>query len=804
VNPFVVNKDLTLSGNGAWLKTSIDATVGNVSVNGTLYVTGDNYVEIDNGKISTYGDIIISNTANGTIGTGTIYLNGSNNVALTGPSATNANQGNLPNVFVNKTGGSVTVSNYVTITGPNFLYSGGTIVPGTLPATLYFYNPNVASFTIDESATGAPTMGNVYLNGSYGKFQLGGSNHTLTTNNLTIDSNTTNCNIDTPSGTTLNINGLLTFNGSGSNYFSSAGTWNIKGDVVNNNVSTICSGLTNFIVSGSTNQSITGTASADQGAYPTFVINKSGGTLSLSNYLTFCNGFTWTAGTVSSGNSTCVFYDQNVLTQTISANPSGMSFNNIQFEQPSARSTLLATDISVIGNLTINSGGSVTTNNHNLTIGGNISAPTSVNCFYGGTSAITLNGSSQQSITSNNAAATTNKFTIYNLVVNNSAARSSYDDIVLNDVLHVTRLLTFSRGRMLTTSTNFLHVENAAVSNTGTATGYVNGPMTYDMASASTRNLNFPIGDGGNWRYVTLGLTHSSGTPYTYTAQVVHSSAYALGYTLPSTIDLVSAVRYTDISRSPSSTAGLSGNQTITMYYGSDDGVTDLPNLTIAKTTASGSPWIDIGGSATSNMITSTSSPSAFNSFSKFALANKTGGNNPLPIELSYFNTVTKGRKVFLTWRTETEKNSDHFKIERSDTGKDWIELTSVEAAGNSASPVEYHLLDSLPLSGTSYYRLTEVDRDGKSSFFSVARASVDSSENPIIYPNPVTDNEIFIDGKIEKNELRIYDPTGIEVTALTKISGEEKTRTVIDISKLPSQIYFISMRNGTFRIQKK
>jgi hypothetical protein len=806
VNPLAVNGDLTLNGNNAWLKASINASSGNVSVYGTFYITGNNSVEIDDGQISTYGDITISNTATSTFGTGSIYLYGNKNLSLTGPSASILNQGNLPNVYVSKTGGSITVSNYVTISGPNFIYSGGTINSG--PGTICFYNPNPSTFVIDELATGSPTMGNVYLYGSYKTFQWGGNNHTITTDYLTVDSNTTNCNIDTPSGTTLNVNGRLTFQGSGINYFSSSGTWNIKGDIVNNNTSTTCSGITNFIINGTANQSITGTSSADQGAYPTFVINKPSGTLSLSNYLTFCNGFTWTSGTISPGNSTCVFGNQNAVTQTITAGASGMSFNNIQFEQPNSISnsnyTQLATDISVLGNFTINATGSVTTNNHNLTIGGNFTAPNAVNCYVGGTSTITLNGTSQQSITSNNSNANANKMWFYNLVINNTAGRTSYDDILLNDPLHISNSITFSSGRILTTSTNFLHMKDASTANVGTINSYVNGPMTYDMAVAGSRTLNFPIGDGGNLRYVVLGLSHSNNASRTYTAQVVHSSASALGYSLPGTVDKVSGVRYVDISRS--STNGLNGTQTITMYYGSDDGVTDYTKLTIVKTTGSGSPWIDIGGSATANTIgtiISTSSPSVFNSFSKFTLANRNGGINPLPIEISYFKATAEGRRVLLAWQTATEKNSDQFVIERSDSGKEWEELTKVTAAGNSNRPLAYQWQDSLPFPGTSYYRLSEIDRDGKNTYSSIVKINVDSFEAPVIYPNPVADNQIFIEGKIEESEIRIYDQTGIDVTSLTRMSREAKTRIVVDVSRLSSEVYIVSVRNASFRIRK-
>ncbi len=157
--------------------------------------------------------------------------------------------------------------------------------------------------------------------------------------------------------------------------------------------------------------------------------------------------------------------------------------------------------------------------------------------------------------------------------------------------------------------------------------------MSYEVGFIGTRNLNFPIGDGGNWRNVLLRLSHGAGTSYTYTVQTVFSSAVALGYTLPATINNVSDVRYTTIDRVRTSTglassADLTGNQQITMRYGQDDYVTDYTNLVLAKTTSTGSPWVDIGGNATANntgTIASVFLSTTFTSSDKFCACQQVG-----------------------------------------------------------------------------------------------------------------------------------------------------------------------------------
>jgi hypothetical protein len=47
---------------------------------------------------------------------------------------------------------------------------------------------------------------------------------------------------------------------------------------------------------------------------------------------------------------------------------------------------------------------------------------------------------------------------------------------------------------------------------------------------------------------------------------------------------------------------------------------------------------------------------------------------------------------ALLTWRTASEINSDHFEIEKSNTGKDWQKIGSIPAKNPGAENVEYSL----------------------------------------------------------------------------------------------------------------
>jgi len=75
-----------------------------------------------------------------------------------------------------------------------------------------------------------------------------------------------------------------------------------------------------------------------------------------------------------------------------------------------------------------------------------------------------------------------------------------------------------------------------------------------------------------------------------------------LGYTLPITVDRVSGHHYYTISRVNAASVSqpileLSGNQTIQLFFGSNDVVSNGGTLTIVKNTYTNlTKWIDIGG----------------------------------------------------------------------------------------------------------------------------------------------------------------------------------------------------------------
>jgi hypothetical protein len=432
--------------------------------------------------------------------------------------------------------------------------------------------------------------------------------------------------------------------------------------------------------------------------------------------------------------------------------------------------------------------------------------------FTANTSAIIFGGTIAQTISGSSATS------FHSFTLNNPLGVSLFVPI------KVSTLFTLTSGVLTTdfAGVNILTMQNNSTFSPATfsaaSTSYINGPMMYQLASTTQTNLWFPIGETPDCRPCKLTVQHTTFRNYNYTAQLFDSSAMELTYTMPATVDTVSGKHYYTINRTDStgaaiSAANLSGNQSIELFYGANDNVVNAVNgkLTIVKNTAATpTTWIDIGGTNAAGSVTSTSAPSAFNSFSIFALGNKTNGGNPLPIQLLSFNAILNGEKVDITWETATEENNDYFTIEKS---KDGINFTKLNIAnsegnhGNSTKLLSYQTTDANPLIGVSYYCLKQTDYNNNSKYFNVVSIDYEDSKNitSIIYPNP--NNGSFV---IEPSPsltlpqgkgilVQVYDVNGKMVLSQT-ING----KTTIDASSLNEGVYNISLLSNEGVVNKR
>lgn len=153
----------------------------------------------------------------------------------------------------------------------------------------------------------------------------------------------------------------------------------------------------------------------------------------------------------------------------------------------------------------------------------------------------------------------------------------------------------------------------------------------------------------------------------------------------------------------------------------------------------------------------------------------------PLSVELTSFQAEIQNRTVLLRWETATETNNKGFDIERSRDGTNWQKIGWQDGQGNSYISYQYKHIDEAPFSGTSYYRLRQVDFDGKFSYSDVESVRFDGNNTIGIYPNP-SKGLLNLSGFDENGnkQIIIHDSAGRTVLTKTQTSSQVNVSTLV------------------------
>jgi glucose/arabinose dehydrogenase len=158
-----------------------------------------------------------------------------------------------------------------------------------------------------------------------------------------------------------------------------------------------------------------------------------------------------------------------------------------------------------------------------------------------------------------------------------------------------------------------------------------------------------------------------------------------------------------------------------------------------------------------------------------------------LPLKLISFNVLLLSNKsAELNWVTSSETNTLKFEIQKSEDSKYWENIGEINASRNSNENINYQFIDNEIKEGQNYYRLKQIDLDGKFDFSPIRQILIENTK-VVLYPNPA-ESFIFYSSKQEDFEnTNLYNLTGQKMTHLMK-----KATNGLDISLLPKGKYFL------------
>ncbi|MBI4947052.1 MAG: T9SS type A sorting domain-containing protein [Bacteroidetes bacterium] len=645
--------------------------------------------------------------------------------------------------------------------GHAYITSLGTPISVTVPATVGYLDIN----------TGAILDGTSNLTVTYDMVGSGTGAFGPTTGAWTVNRNVTltGTSTYTTSSTGLTVVGDLTL--SGTTLVLGAGL-TISGHLVANGT----------ITAGSNNITMDGTAKNISGT----------GTISGTGSITVSNDKTILAGSSPT------------ITPTFAISGAATITNNGTI---TLQNNLTGT---VAGSTWTNAANSVLNITGDLLLTGTLNASASPNT-------VQYNGGAAQTIK-------TPASTYYNLTIANTSGGVS-----LAANVTTSNTLTLTSG-VVTTGANVLILSNTTAANLTYTNGFVYGNLRRYIAS-NTSTYDFPVGDGtaSTDRHLLsfinnsiVGVSYLSASITDFTQSAPNNDA-ALSTTQSMTQILStigSAAGQTDTWTLTPDVAPTGGSYGVRLYVenttltaAADDMFCPLKRDAASVTyadflTYDGSTTIPAAGAA--GRIYSTGSGYAqrtgYTSFSQFVIGK---GNVPLPVELLTFEAKPDGNIVNVQWVTATEFNSDYFLVQHSTNGIDFSDVIRIKAAGNSSTTRKYAAEDYEPYKGVSYYRLKQVDYDGKFSYSDVVAVQLHNEDAISVYPNPTKQGEPFnvsISGK-KGNEVLvvIHDVQGREFYSKLNIIASDTEVIAIDPSgKLAAGLYFVVATSNDAIYEKK
>ncbi len=174
-----------------------------------------------------------------------------------------------------------------------------------------------------------------------------------------------------------------------------------------------------------------------------------------------------------------------------------------------------------------------------------------------------------------------------------------------------------------------------------------------------------------------------------------------------------------------------------------------------------------------------------------------------LPVILTNYSINKLGSTVRIQWATSSEFNALEYILERSQDGTSFSAVNRIAAHG---SGYNYILIDPAPFAGVNYYRLREVDLDGRIMTFPVKILHFDSRElKPFtVYPNPVAGNLMNVWLNIAGQcTLSLYDQTGKLILKKT-INNSVSSSIQLNLPGNLKGVYLFSLNMGKTQYSEK
>jgi hypothetical protein len=170
-----------------------------------------------------------------------------------------------------------------------------------------------------------------------------------------------------------------------------------------------------------------------------------------------------------------------------------------------------------------------------------------------------------------------------------------------------------------------------------------------------------------------------------------------------------------------------------------------------------------------------------------------------LPVGITQFTGEQQGSKNVLKWITATEQNNKGFEIQRSVDGTNFSSIGFVisKAVQGSSASTSYSFDDAKPFANNNYYRLKQIDKDGKETYTNIVSLKgqrPSTLQLSRLYPNPASASISLIVTAPANDKISIVvtDFAGRVVMQKTSAISAGDNKLSLNVAQLSAGSYMI------------
>ncbi len=183
--------------------------------------------------------------------------------------------------------------------------------------------------------------------------------------------------------------------------------------------------------------------------------------------------------------------------------------------------------------------------------------------------------------------------------------------------------------------------------------------------------------------------------------------------------------------------------------------------------------------------------------------ATKTG-TEILPVTLGAFNAELVNKTARISWITASENNNQGFHIEKSNNGTDFKQIgfeATKAVDGNSKLPLNYQFEDKAVSKGRNFYRLQQVDKDGRATYTDIVMVqkvevgtfSANIRTNPIVNDLSLS---VYMNEQ-SKVSVALINASGALLQSTERMLDKGENLINMPASNLAKGVYFVTIRDA-------